>query len=184
MIALAVLASGVMQRWDRQSRIKTALLSPDVDLRSLRSGEDLPTVLSAHDIGLYRDIFALQEDSNWDEADRLIADLRDPLLMGHALEQRFMHPTAYRSKYHELRDWLTRIRITRIPIASTALPCAASRAERRHQKRQSVENCWIRSLYPTIRTGLCVAAGSFSGCFGRGAARVTRHVRSLVQRGP
>jgi len=68
--------------------------------------DGLPTVLSAHDAELYRKIFTVQEAGRWQEADRLIAELSDQRLMGHVLAQRYMHPTAYRSKYIELKDWM------------------------------------------------------------------------------
>ena len=35
-----------------------------------------------------------------------IRQVGDPMLMGHVLFQRYMHPTAYRAKWTELRDWL------------------------------------------------------------------------------
>ena len=58
------------------------------------------------DSALYREIFALQESAKWNRADRLIRQVGDPMLMGHVLFQRYMHPTAYRAKWTELRDWL------------------------------------------------------------------------------
>ena len=67
---------------------------------------DLPKVLDRHDEQLYREIFALQEGGNWKAADERIARLEDRLLMGHVLFQRYMHPTAYRSKYKELKAWM------------------------------------------------------------------------------
>lgn len=66
----------------------------------------LPRPLSSNDSALYRLIFELQENGRWQEADRLIGRLSDRLLMGHVLAQRFLHPTAYRSSYPELRTWL------------------------------------------------------------------------------
>ena len=66
----------------------------------------MPTVLSVSDARLYRDIFALQEQGKWKTADKRIAALSDRRLLGHVLAQRYLHPTAYRSKYKELRDWL------------------------------------------------------------------------------
>ena len=65
-----------------------------------------PSILSQSDSGLYRDIFALQHDGKWSAADDAIARLGDRRLMGHVLAQRYLHPTAYRSKYKELRVWL------------------------------------------------------------------------------
>ncbi|MGF1593223.1 MAG: lytic transglycosylase domain-containing protein [Kiloniellaceae bacterium] len=71
------------------------------------SGPDgLPGVLSQQDAELYRRIFAVQEAGRWPEADRLIAALADRRLMGHVLSQRYLHPTAYRSKYVELKEWM------------------------------------------------------------------------------
>jgi len=68
--------------------------------------DSLPRPLSSDDSALYRLIFELQEKGLWREADRLIGRLGDRLLMGHVLAQRFLHPTAYRSSYPELRTWL------------------------------------------------------------------------------
>jgi len=65
-----------------------------------------PAALSAADADRYRQIFALQEKGRWGAADKLIAKLDDDALLGHVLFQRYMHPTAYRSKFSELRDWL------------------------------------------------------------------------------
>ncbi len=55
---------------------------------------------------LYDEIFTLQEDAHWQRADRLIRKLRDPILMGHVLYQRYMHPTGYRARWKELSNWL------------------------------------------------------------------------------
>ena len=70
------------------------------------STNDLPEVLSTKDAARYREIFRLQDDGHWKKADKLIAQIEDRRLMGHVLEQRYMHPTAYRSKYLELKRWL------------------------------------------------------------------------------
>jgi len=64
-------------------------------------------LLSAQDIALYQEIDRLQEAGKWDEADKLIKQLSDPILMGHVEFQRYMHPTAYRSSFNELSDWMS-----------------------------------------------------------------------------
>jgi len=64
------------------------------------------TVLNAEDIALYQEIFSLQEDGKWKQADKLIKKVSDDVLMGHVKFQRYMHPTKYRSKYTELRSWM------------------------------------------------------------------------------
>lgn len=62
--------------------------------------------LSEKDAALYREIFNLQEQGKLSAADEKIAALGDLRLLGHVLYQRFMHPTAYRSSYAELSDWM------------------------------------------------------------------------------
>ena len=63
-------------------------------------------VLSDADAALYREIFDLQEDGRWTEADRKIAQLESDILLGYVQYQRYMHPTAYRSKFDELKRWM------------------------------------------------------------------------------
>jgi len=70
------------------------------------SADQLPTVLSEEDVERYRDIFEIQEDGDWKAADKLIAELENPILMGHVLAQRYLHPTKYRTSYKELKAWL------------------------------------------------------------------------------
>ncbi|RDD61968.1 lytic transglycosylase domain-containing protein [Ferruginivarius sediminum] len=69
-------------------------------------GHPLPAVLSDKDVELYRRMFELGEPGRWDEVDRLIGKLGNKLLLGHVLAQRYLHPTKYRTPFHELRDWL------------------------------------------------------------------------------
>lgn len=59
------------------------------------------------DIGLYRQIFALQASGRMQEADTLIASLKDKRLIGHVLYQRYAHPS-YKSSFDELRVWLSK----------------------------------------------------------------------------
>jgi soluble lytic murein transglycosylase-like protein len=85
-------------------QLRTASLTPgDSVLREA----DLPAVLSTADITRYRHIFALQQSEHWQEADREIAGLRDKLLLGEVLSQRYRAP-AYPASYAELFDWLQR----------------------------------------------------------------------------
>jgi soluble lytic murein transglycosylase len=86
------------------SSLETASLPRAGDVQN--PGTSLPTVLDPADAALYREIFDLQETGQWRAADRLIAKLSDDLLMGHVLYQRYMHPTDYRSKYAELKNWM------------------------------------------------------------------------------
>lgn len=63
-------------------------------------------VLEPSDIELYQKIFAAQARADWAEADRLIRRLKDRILLGHVLYERYMHPNAYRSSYGELARWM------------------------------------------------------------------------------
>jgi soluble lytic murein transglycosylase-like protein len=81
---------------------------PQIQLGPQAQLGPLPEPLDVADEGRYRRIFELQDHARWREADRLIQRLDDPLLMGHVLAQRYLHPTGYRSSYHELADWLGR----------------------------------------------------------------------------
>ena len=67
---------------------------------------ELRDVLTAADRARYRKIFSIQERGDWRNADRLIKQLNDKLLLGHVLAQRYLHPTKYRSRYTELAEWL------------------------------------------------------------------------------
>ena len=66
----------------------------------------LPQVISLQDVERYRHIFAFQAKADWKSADREIARLEDPLLLGHLQAQRYLHPTGYRSSFGELQSWL------------------------------------------------------------------------------
>ncbi|MGF1640860.1 MAG: lytic transglycosylase domain-containing protein [Rhodospirillales bacterium] len=68
--------------------------------------EDLPRVLSNDDEALYRRIFASSKRGQWREIDGLSDQLTDRLLLGHVLAERYLHPTAYRSRYGELKAWM------------------------------------------------------------------------------
>lgn len=78
-------------------------VSPDT---SLAAPVEIPAVLNEEDVNRYRRIFELQEQAKWKQADKMIARLENPVLMGHVWFQRYMHPTGYRSKYSELAGWL------------------------------------------------------------------------------
>ena len=63
-------------------------------------------VLDPADVERYQKIFDIQESGQMARADLLIRDLRNPVLMGYVLFQRYMHPTAYHSRYDELYSWM------------------------------------------------------------------------------
>ena len=66
----------------------------------------LPAPLSDFDVAQYIRLFDLQQQGNMKQATREIGRLENPILEGHLLSQRYLHPTAWRSSYVELSDWL------------------------------------------------------------------------------
>ncbi len=86
--------------------LATAALTPPAGKIDAEAG--LPRPLSRAQAERYQRIFDLQRDGRWAAANAAIAALSDRLLMGTVLAQRYLHPTAYRSSYPELKAWLDR----------------------------------------------------------------------------
>ena len=102
--ALAIgFGSAHAQNLPSETEVETAALTHSDGA----AGAVVPTPLEAADAERYRQIFELQQAGKWRQADILIKAVTDRLLIGHVQFQRYMHPTAYRSKYVELRDWLS-----------------------------------------------------------------------------
>ncbi|MFC7049686.1 lytic transglycosylase domain-containing protein [Emcibacter nanhaiensis] len=117
--SLCVLSAGPATAQDAaEAPLATPQLSPietgsDLDVIEETAAETETPVqlvdlapLSNEDVSLYQEIFELQRDGNWDKADRLIRKLDNDILMGHVLYERYMHPTAYTSRYRELANWM------------------------------------------------------------------------------
>jgi len=104
----------------------------------LETFNGLPAVLSSKDAQLYREIFALQHKGKWKTADKLIKQLENRRLMGHVLYQRYMHPTAYRSKYKELKAWMDSY--ADHPGASTIYKLALKRRPKNYKYPRRPEN--------------------------------------------
>jgi soluble lytic murein transglycosylase-like protein len=62
--------------------------------------------LSEQDAARYRKIFTLQAAGDMKGADKEMENLTDMRLRGHVLYQRYMHPSAYKSSFEELQNWL------------------------------------------------------------------------------
>ncbi len=100
-----VVVSAVGATYARAEQLLQGSISPIA--RSVTTSGYDARILQKSDIDLYWKIFDVQERGQWDTADKLISQLNNDVLMGYVLYQRYMHPTAYRSKFGELRDWLT-----------------------------------------------------------------------------
>ncbi len=63
--------------------------------------------LSGYDVAQYKRLLELQKAGNMKQAIREMGRIKDPMLKGHLLAQRYLHPTAWRSSYKELSSWLS-----------------------------------------------------------------------------
>lgn len=88
-----------------QNGFINASFSPDKT--PLREEGGYRSPMSGVEMDRYRDIFRLQAAGSFTEADRLIALINDPSLMGHVLAQRYLHAN-YKVGFDELADWLAR----------------------------------------------------------------------------
>jgi len=108
--------------------------------------------LSPKDANLYKKIFAVQEKGEWTTADKLVSQLNDRVLMGYVLEQRYMHPTAYRSSYSELSRWLDAY--ADHPVAADLYRLAKRRQKESRAPRKPSGRPWRSApglpLHPTL----------------------------------
>lgn len=65
----------------------------------------LPHILYDKDIKNYKKIFELQEKARFKEADKVIKDIQNDILMGYVLHQRYMSPY-YKTPFKEVKEWL------------------------------------------------------------------------------
>ena len=85
--------------------------------------------LSPADVARYRQIFALQQEARFSEAQRIVQQLDSDLLMGHVLAQRYLHRKSAKTSYEELTGWLQRY--ADLPQALRIHRLAVSRAPRK-----------------------------------------------------
>jgi soluble lytic murein transglycosylase len=98
------LSGGAGAQEPKPRPVETALIGPgSVLIPGIGTVEG---VLSQADAARYQRVFELQEDGNWQAAQAIIRRIQDDRLMGHVLAQKYLHPTSYRSRFTELRDWM------------------------------------------------------------------------------
>ena len=67
----------------------------------------VPQPLTTSDVANYKRLLELQKVGNMKKAIREMGRVKDPILKGYVLAQRYLHPTAWRSSYMELSSWLS-----------------------------------------------------------------------------
>ncbi|MGH6947905.1 MAG: transglycosylase SLT domain-containing protein [Kiloniellales bacterium] len=139
----------------------------------------VPRVLGFGDLELYGKIFVLQEHGRWKDADRAIAQLSDRRLMGHVLAQRYLHPTAYRSRYKELKTWLDSYadHPQAERIYKLALKRKPSGAARPHAPRQVTP---LRAYFGSDAVDQAPPERSLGSADRKKAARLKRQLRRNV----
>ncbi|TDI64993.1 MAG: lytic transglycosylase domain-containing protein [Alphaproteobacteria bacterium] len=137
------------------------------------------SILQNNDVELYRKIFDVQQRGDWPQADRLVTQLADDVLIGYVKFQRYMHPTAYKSKFSELRDWM----------ASYADHPEAARIYKLAMKRKPAgsasPNKALPRKYrpePNKIVNLTFAKQRRSASQRRRVAEINRYVKSLLAR--
>jgi len=146
------------------------------DLTSYSTSVLTPSVLSEADQDRYRRIFSVQETGDWRTADRQIAALENDLLMGYVLHQRFMHPTAYRSRFGELRDWMQNY--ADHPDARRIYKLA----QRRRPSNASTPRRPVPRVYRQVAHLQYAVAEGPRRDFSRNFRNAARKVRSLLRR--
>ena len=63
-------------------------------------------ILSEKDVNNYRQVYLFQNECKWKSANKHLLKIKNKILIGHILAQRYLHPKCYRSKYLELYYWL------------------------------------------------------------------------------
>jgi soluble lytic murein transglycosylase len=91
------------------------------------------TPLNEADAERYRKIFELQKSGRWQEADKLVRQLDNRILVGYVLADRYLHQPGYRVTYNELARWMSLY--ADLPEASTIYKIAAAHRPR-HKKSE------------------------------------------------
>ena len=103
-LCLLIMVSFLAQAHAQQQPLRLAKLTEGAGIET-QLGE-LYGPLGRKDADLYSRIFREQREGHWRQANKFIDRLGNRLLMGHVNAQRYLHPTAYRSSFVELRDWM------------------------------------------------------------------------------
>jgi len=101
----AALFAGTALASDDPSSLEIANLTPGI--AAIPHVEPLPRILSEQDISRYQLVFELQERGDLEAAAAVIIEIDNPILLGHVQAQKYLHPTAHRSRFKELKLWLS-----------------------------------------------------------------------------
>lgn len=128
-------------------------------------------ILSAEDIYRYQEIFDLQEKGQFTKAKTYINNLDNEILMGYVLAQKYLHPRAYRSKYSELKQWLSRY--NDLPQASRIYSLAIKRGSKKGLKKPIK----VKNITGNGRTYRWLAGSGYSHLSTKNRKNVTKKLR-------
>ena len=150
---------------------------------SSATSKELPRPLSERDADLYEQIFALQDDGEIKEAAKLIKQLDSQLLMGHVLAQKYLHPTAWRSSYTELAQWLDKY--NDLPTASRIKWLSDKRRPKGAKAARSPKEGYLNGVGLSRPQGYRAdIPESWSGrASPRTTAKIARDIRRSIRRG-
>ena len=161
------------------ARAEVNILTPEVHEQIMeRSG------VSEADIKRYKHIFRLIAKGDFAAADERIADLDNPVILGHVLAEKYLH-AKYKSSVGELEDWLEQYsalpqaaRIYKLALRKGAeeprQPAAAVDDEADESRK--ISRKYLERLSAADRRFLVRQAQSFRRYIGRGKTLPARHV--------
>ena len=142
----------------------------------------MPVVLSDADTKIYQELFRVQETGHWKRADALIKQLSEPLLMGHVLAQRYLHPTKYRSRYKELKAWMALY--ADHPQASQLYKLALRRKPSNWRRPKAPQrNKAVANVRPKSKSAKKISTKRLSRGDRSKARNLQSHVRRSLRRG-
>lgn len=159
--------------------IEVPRAKPDVPPVAVSRPAGPLAVLGEADTERYARIFDLQDRGKMKAADLVIFELENDVLMGHVNYQRYLHPTAYRSRFYELSDWLALYNdhpgASRIyNLAKRRRPASAANPKRHDPRRWRAmpNNPGLKANPPRRK----------SASERRRVRQIKTHVRSLLRR--
>lgn len=107
-IVLASLEAAPVPRkkpaFEKQQEIEPQ--AEDVSFKAPKESSNPIDPISKGQAETYARIFAFQTAGDMKSADKELRNIKDERLLGHVLFQRYMHPTAYKTSFEELKYWL------------------------------------------------------------------------------
>ncbi len=82
-----------------------SIVNAEIDISSSKISPPFKP-LSENDRILYKNIFLYQELGDLKKSEQLLKKVDNQLLIGNVLSQKYLHPTAWRSSFKELSNWL------------------------------------------------------------------------------